>query len=123
MMSGGEPLGWGRRSLGNLGQAGPRSAHIKIDSHPYDDPWAQFKVLRQEVNDLRAALLAEQQQRAAEVLDLRAIITKLCEDQKKNHHEVKNDIMNVSQDVVMRDKERARAIEDIKTGFRQSLTE
>eukprot|EP00443_Scrippsiella_acuminata_P027350 CAMPEP_0115280272 /NCGR_PEP_ID=MMETSP0270-20121206/58700_1 /TAXON_ID=71861 /ORGANISM="Scrippsiella trochoidea, Strain CCMP3099" /LENGTH=59 /DNA_ID=CAMNT_0002696999 /DNA_START=99 /DNA_END=275 /DNA_ORIENTATION=- len=41
------------------------------DAHPYDEPWAIVKDLRAQIHDLRAAFQAEQQQRAAEVTELR----------------------------------------------------
>ena len=57
------------------------------EAHPYDQPWAVVKSLRAQFHELHAAFHAEQQQRAAELTELRSEVAVLKDALNKERHE------------------------------------
>jgi len=91
------------------------------DSHPYDTPWQIVKDLRAQVHDLRSAFQAEQQQRAAEVTELRNEVAVLKDGLAKERHERQVQCHNLTNDITTIDASFQKSIDEIKSVQRQQL--
>jgi len=91
------------------------------DSHPYDTPWQIVKDLRAQIHDLRAAFQAEQQQRAAEVTELRNEVAVLKDSLGKERHERQVQCHDLTNNITMLDTNCHKSIDEVKLFQRQQL--
>mmetsp|Transcript_49345 Transcript_49345/g.104973 ORF Transcript_49345/g.104973 Transcript_49345/m.104973 type:complete len:211 (+) Transcript_49345:189-821(+) len=92
-----------------------------MEAHPYDQPWAIVQGLRKDVADLRAMLHAEQQQRAAEVQELKGEVAMLREALKTETHPLHAITHKLSTDLDATASHFSKAIEEVKASHRQNL--
>jgi len=93
-----------------------------VEAHPYDNAYKVMKELKGQVTDLRAALLAEQQQRASEVMELRMEMMEMKKDLPKRCDVLKSQILQISIDLATwRSKD--KGLEDLKVQNRQMIAQ
>merc|ERR1719361_716893 len=87
--------------------------------HPYDDAWRVVKELRVQVTDLRAALLAEQQQRSAEVMELRKEVQAINQESCKKHGEASKTTTDLCLDFKNHQSISQKHLDDLRTKHKQ----
>lgn len=91
------------------------------EPHPYDAPFAYMSAMRKDIQDLRQALHAEQQQRAEEVLELKQEVITLREALKKEIAE-RNAISHRFQlDITKLSSGSGKGVDELKAVHRQQL--
>lgn len=93
-----------------------------MEAHPYDGPWKLISEMKTQVNDLRAALLAEQQQRATEVMELKKDMAVLKKEVPQMYGSLRENILQVHQDLEKSQRAKEKDVDDWKASFRQLIT-
>eukprot|EP00405_Crypthecodinium_cohnii_P019475 CAMPEP_0206487270 /NCGR_PEP_ID=MMETSP0324_2-20121206/41521_1 /ASSEMBLY_ACC=CAM_ASM_000836 /TAXON_ID=2866 /ORGANISM="Crypthecodinium cohnii, Strain Seligo" /LENGTH=214 /DNA_ID=CAMNT_0053965679 /DNA_START=119 /DNA_END=763 /DNA_ORIENTATION=+ len=90
------------------------------EDHPYDVPYAKMMDMARAIQELKAMLLAEQQQRAAEVTELRQEVHMLREALKQEtnnrdamYHKLMKDLQPVNQ---------SKEFDELRTQLRKQVT-
>mmetsp|Transcript_13259 Transcript_13259/g.20118 ORF Transcript_13259/g.20118 Transcript_13259/m.20118 type:complete len:220 (-) Transcript_13259:150-809(-) len=91
------------------------------EQHPYDAAYGMVKKLRTDLEDLRAALHAEQQQRAAEVTELKQEVVSLREIITKERTERQSITHKLVNDLTQESSVRVKSLEELKAMHRQHL--
>jgi len=89
--------------------------------HPYDNAWAIVRDLRAQVQDLRASLHAEQQQRAAEIAELRQEVFNLKDVLAREKHERQSQCHTLTNDLTVQASNWAKTFEEMKVQHRQQV--
>mmetsp|Transcript_81917 Transcript_81917/g.206769 ORF Transcript_81917/g.206769 Transcript_81917/m.206769 type:complete len:212 (+) Transcript_81917:103-738(+) len=97
------------------------SIHSANEPHPFDPPHDVMKMLKREINELRAAFQAEQQQRAVEVQQLRQEVGMLRDQLQKESHERKTICHQTVQDLTQVRSDQIKSLEEMKVSFASSL--
>mmetsp|Transcript_97102 Transcript_97102/g.243444 ORF Transcript_97102/g.243444 Transcript_97102/m.243444 type:complete len:216 (+) Transcript_97102:55-702(+) len=97
----------------------PMSPHIHdpTEPHAFDKPYEVIQKLQRDVQDLRAAFQAEQQQRAVEVNQLRQEVGVLRDQLNKECHERHGICHQLVQDLGILKSEKIKAIDELRSQF------
>jgi len=91
------------------------------EPHPFDSAFKLIKEMRAELQDLRAALSAEQQIRASEVSELRNEVKTLKEVLTKEKTERSAACQKLSSDLTLETSSRHKSLDEIKAQHRQQI--
>jgi len=94
-----------------------------MEAHPYDVPFKVITELKAQIHELRAALLAEQQQRAAEVLELRNQLTEVKKELPPKFAGIKDMILTLQKEMATYVRSKDKSLEELKTQNRQALSQ
>mmetsp|Transcript_81928 Transcript_81928/g.206790 ORF Transcript_81928/g.206790 Transcript_81928/m.206790 type:complete len:213 (+) Transcript_81928:24-662(+) len=97
------------------------SIHSANEPHPFDPPHDVMKMLKREINELRAAFQAEQQQRAVEVQQLRQEVSVLRDQIPKEKLERQTICHQIVNDLTQLRSDHIKGLDEIKTNFGSSL--
>mmetsp|Transcript_62013 Transcript_62013/g.156566 ORF Transcript_62013/g.156566 Transcript_62013/m.156566 type:complete len:205 (-) Transcript_62013:21-635(-) len=93
------------------------------EPHPFDSAFKLIKEMRAELQSLRAALAAEQQQRASEVSELKHEVSALREALTKEKAERGAACQNLITDLTQETTTRTRMLDDLRAQHRQQLSQ
>lgn len=92
------------------------------EPHPYDNAYGLSRQLRSDVDELRAALHAEQVQRATEVQELRNEVMSLREVITRERQERMTHTQRLQADMTTESSSRVKALEELRMQHRQNVS-